>query len=374
MSKYLIAKTKKNMLVEHYYPTCKTDFELDDYLSKGWFRSSASLFRAEILCFEEILHTVINVRLPLSNYQVKKRHRRIKRNVTNRFTVTVQPFQISLEKEALYQSHKHRFKGFLQKNLFKYLNGEERSESDAPIFNTYEVNVFDGNQLIAFSLFDVGTTSIASILGVFHPDYEKYSLGTFTMLREIEFAKSLDYALYYPGYILHNTTLFDYKLRLGNHMEFYNQDKIWKPISERSSLVLKSKVLENKIEEAKAIIDLFEIPCKKITYPAFALAYFNFEEIYFVRSPIFLLLFVEEVSNNALIVEYWAEREEYVISEIDISSKFSQQNLISISDEALNSKTNCLDLLTYNYILVQENHPTEMMSVFIDQIKSFHSN
>ena len=89
---------------------------------------------------------------------------------------------------------------------------------------------------------------------------------------------------------------------------------------------------------------------------------------------IFLLLFVEEVSNNALIVEYWAEREEYVISEIDISSKFSQQNLISISDEALNSKTNCLDLLTYNYILVQENHPTEMMSVFIDQIKSFHAN
>lgn len=361
------------MLVEHHYPEVVYPFELDNYLSEGWFRSSNSMFRSEILCFEQEIHSVINVRIPLSNFRLKKRLRRICRNVNNRFKVTVQPLEISPEKDALYHAHKYRFKGYLQDNLFSYLNGEEHTQDDIPVFTTYEVNVFDGDKLIAFSLFDVGETAIASILGVFDINYEKYSLGTFTMLREIEFAQSLAYAHYYPGYVLSETDLFDYKLRLSNNVEFYSQDKEWRPIEERSDSVLTSDFLKEKIAEVKMIAELLEFPCQVITYPAFSLAYLNYNDFYFVRTPIFILLFNEEIENDVLIIEYWMETDEYVISEIEIASNFLQQQKIKASESELSSKTNCMDLLNYNSILVRESHPTDMMYQFIEQIKALQS-
>lgn len=356
------------MLVQHFYPLVLPPLALDDYLARGWFRSSSSMYRARILCFEQELQEVINVRLPISDYTPKKRLRRINRQVNEAFQIVIQPFENSSEKEALYQKHQHRFRGFLQKSLYYYLKGEDKERHDLSIFDTHEVSVYDKGKLIGFSLFDIGQSSIASIICVFDADYERYSLGTFTMIREIEYAQSIGYQYYYPGYVLHNTTMFDYKLRLGN-MEFYNHHKEWRPINELPTLERVSDLIISKIEAAETFVKAFNIPYIKVNYPAFPFAYFEFDTIYFVRTPIFLLLFEEEISDNVLILEYWQEEEEYVISQIEIHANFEHFEQMKISEEVLISPSSCLDLLAYNWILARESDPVSLFDAFVKQLQ-----
>lgn len=356
------------MLVQHFHPLVLSPFTLDDYLAQGWFRSSSSMYRARILCFEQALHEVINVRLNLKDYTPKKRLRRIKRKVHERFEVIVRPFQNSAEKERLYQQHTHRFRGFLQKSLYHYLKGDDEERYHLSIFQTYEVCVFDKGQLIGFSLFDVGESAIASIIGVFDINYERYSIGTFTMLQEIEYAQSLNFKYYYPGYVLHGTSIFDYKLRLGD-MEFYDHNKEWRPISELHTLERVSDLITSKIDAAEKFIQAFDITCVKVNYPAFPFAYFDFDSIYYVRTPIFLLLFEKEIADNVLILEYWQEQDEYVISQIDIHASFQQIDRVKISKEALNSSSNCLDLLAYSWIFAREADLVSLFSTFVEQLQ-----
>ncbi|MFK7947971.1 MAG: hypothetical protein AB8G11_10290 [Saprospiraceae bacterium] len=356
------------MLVQHFYPLVLSSVTLDDYLARGWFRSSLSMYRARILCFEQELHEVINIRLPLKNYIPKKRLRRIKRRVKERFEIVVQPFENTPAKEVLYENHKHRFRGYLQKNLDYYLKGEDKDRHHLSIFNTYEVSVYDKEKLIGFSLFDLGQSTIASIICVFDADYSQYSIGTFTMLQEIEYAKSLGFQYYYPGYVLHNTTIFDYKLRLGN-MEFYNQHKEWRPINELHTLERISDLIQSKLTAAENFVKAFDIDYVKVNYAAFPFAYFEFDTIYFVRTPIFLLLFEKEVSNNVLILEYWQEQDEYVISQIEIHLSLQHFGQLQMSEEARRSPSNCLDLLAYNWIISQDSDITNLFTTFVRHLQ-----
>lgn len=356
------------MLVQHFYPLVLTPFTLDEYLAKGWFRSSSSMYRARILYFEEDLHEVINIRLPITDYVPKKRFRRIKRRVENNFQVLIQPFENNPDKERLYQHHKYRFRGFLQKSLFHYLQGEEKERQGLSIFNTFEISIYDRETLIGFSLFDIGQSAIASILCVFDTDYASFSLGTYTMLKEIEYAQSLGFQYYYPGYVLHNTTLFDYKLRLGE-MEFYHHSKVWRSINELNTLNKISDLIKSKITNAEQFIQHFNITYLKVNYPAFPFAYFDFDSIYFVRTPIFLLLFEEEITDNVLILEYWQEQDEFVISQIEIYADFQHFDQLKMSEKEMNSASNCLDLLAYHSIIARESDPITLFSTFIEYLQ-----
>ena len=342
------------MIAEHYYPESFSTNELDEYLAKGWFRGGIMMSRSDFLCFEESLQTVINVRLPLNNHVFKKRQRRIIKKVTNQFEIIIRPFQPCPQKEILYQNHQDRFRGFLHTNLFHYLNGEEGAIMGADIFDTYEVCVYDADKLIAFSLFDLGNNSIASILGIFHEDYAVYSLGKFTMLKEIEFGQKNGFEYYYPGYILHNTTLFNYKLELGK-MEFYNNEKQWVSFEMFDTFQPKSLAFEMEIEKMEHFVKMFQIPHKRITYSGFSFSYFDAESIYYVRSPLFVLLYDNSVKDGVLILEYWWETQKYVLSRVGVHVKFDLFDRIKISQTTLESSTNCLDLLSYHTIIARSD-------------------
>lgn len=188
------------------------------------------------------------------------------------------------------------------------------------------------------------------------------------MLQEIEYGQSLGFEYYYPGYVLHKTTLFDYKLRLGK-MEFYNHHKQWRSIEELPTLKRISDFILSKIETIELYLQAFNMPYLRVTYPAFPFAYFEFDSIYFVRTPIFLLLFEEKISDNVLILEYWQESDEYVISQISIHAPFQFFEQLKTSETTVPSPSNCMDLLVYNWFLAQENDPMTLFTTFNSQIQ-----
>lgn len=360
------------MLVQNYYPEEVPPPMLDHYLSKGWFRGSSMLYRSSVLYLDQELHEVINIRLPLKNYEPKKRLRRIKRKVHETFRVVVRPFENSPEKELLYDNHKHRFRGYLQDTLLTFLKGENEEWHHLSIFDTYEVCIYDNERLIGFSLFDVGEVAIASILGVFDEYYHQYSIGLFTMLQEIEYAQSLGYEYYYPGYILSNTRVFDYKLRVGT-MEFYNHHQQWQTIEELHTLEKVRDLIASKIEAVEQFAKKFEIPYKRFLYPMFSLAYFDPEKINFVRSPIVLLLFEEEITDNSIVLEYWVENDKYMITQVEVFVHFNFVEEFDTEQETTTPTIDYSDLLSHTRVLANDREPEALFNKLIRSLQNMDS-
>ena len=160
------------MLVQYYYPFSLSPNRLDKYLASGWFRNSIMLFRSRMLCMDGNLFDVVNIRLGLKDYMFPKKYEKLLLKNQNKFTFSINKASITKRKEKLYQEHKLRFKGFVYENLKQFLY----SDTFSSVFETYEIEVYDKDRLVAFSYFDRGNQSIASLLGVYDEDYSKYSL------------------------------------------------------------------------------------------------------------------------------------------------------------------------------------------------------
>lgn len=192
--------------------------KLDNYLEKGWFRSAQYIYTISSIPLEGVMYFPIRIRLPLKGYSFKKSLRKIIRK-NKQFRTISRKAIITPEKEELYKKFIVRFDTYISPNLLDAL----QEGGETTIYNTYEINVFDKDKLIAVSFFDLGKATMASIMGVFDPAYSKYSLGLYTMLAEIQFGKTNGFEHYYPGYVIPDYPKFDYKMRIGE-VEFYDAD------------------------------------------------------------------------------------------------------------------------------------------------------
>ena len=80
------------------------------------------------------------------------------------------------------------------------------------VFNTYIIELRDGERLIAAGVFDRGDRSLAGILNFYDPNYRKHSLGKYLLLLKTDYARRLQLDYYYPGYLVCDYPKFDYKL------------------------------------------------------------------------------------------------------------------------------------------------------------------
>ena len=169
------------------------------------------LYKMDLLCIDAKVYSVVNIRLDMDKHALSKSQRKVKRKVEKAFTVAIGPAKISQSRQRLYAAHKGRFKGFIHETLDEYLHAGFHST----VFDTQEVCVYDGDRLIAVSYFDLGDRSMASLLALYDAEYDHYSLGVYTMLKEIEYGQQTGRKWYYPGYVLDLPSAFDYKLKLG---------------------------------------------------------------------------------------------------------------------------------------------------------------
>lgn len=287
------------MSTQFYFPQDLPPEEMDMMLANGWFRSSNMLYRAQLTILYDSLYSIVRTRLPLANYTFKKRLRKIMNRCNSRFRIEMGRASITPEKEALYQTHKHRFKGYIAKNLEDYFN----DPFDKRIFDTREIRVYDGDELIAVSFFDQGEKSIASLLGLFNHEYSKFSLGTFTMLMEIQYGMAQGLRYFYPGYVLPGNSDFDYKLRLGN-MEYYNPRHGWHPFSNLKTGTLQGEIIKRKMRELKAALDQREIPNEAYLYPLYDLDIPDYMEGEFLTNPMFIHCYPTQTYTELPVVTY----------------------------------------------------------------------
>lgn len=298
------------MFTEKHHPPFIEPIELDDYLSRGWYRMGQTIFTTHFLYSEGNLHSAIWTRLPLKGYNFRKSLRKILNRSSKKFKYVVRPGILNAEKEALYQKYKATYSWFRSPTLEAYLM-DGRTEN---VFNTKEVCIYDQDTLIAFSFFDIGYLSAASIIGVFDPAYTSNSLGFYTMLLEIEYCLQNQYEFYYPGYIVPGRPKFDYKKRIGRpeEVEFFSiKAGKWQKITALSE----SEIPINKICRKLALIhsDLTYngIYSQLLYYPMEESYLLDFGEDYKLDAPIFLSCFNDEYQSPRYLVFYNLWRETY---------------------------------------------------------------
>ncbi len=268
-----------------------------------------TIFTTQFLSFESKLYTALWLRLHLKDYKMRKSLRKIVKKVENNFRVIIQPATFGLDKEILFEKYKKEFKGNFNSSVSGYMLDHQTQN----IYNTLECLVYDDNKLIAFSYFDIGATATASILGVYDPDYKAFSLGIYTMLKEVNWAVENGYEWYYPGYFVPGYERFDYKCRVGA-MEYYDYTtKKWGGVDtlDHNSLLtekLKKKLFEIHNEISEHLNNGY-------------LVFYRYYDVWYQQNwknkiydhPL-LLLYV--INRNGYIVEYDFKAKKYRLSRI----------------------------------------------------------
>jgi arginyl-tRNA--protein-N-Asp/Glu arginylyltransferase len=226
---------------------------LDYYLSQGYYRMRQDLFTCQFLPHDGELYTVHWLRLVLRlvQYGSKQRHL-LRQNAA--FEVTVRPFRITAEYEALYTLYLQVITFDTSQTLAELL----LDETPQSVFNTQIIEVRDGDLLIAAGIFDQGIDSIAGIVNFYHPAYHKHSLGKYLMLLKMAHAAQEQKTYYYPGYVVHGYPKFDYKLfACPAATEVYDcrsgqwQLFSWEEVAAQSAALLTNWMLEEKDDETE---------------------------------------------------------------------------------------------------------------------------
>ena len=215
------------MIDDIHFPENLTGRQLDEYLSRGWFRMGQTIFTTDVVPLNDSVYAVYWLRIDLRRLKYGKTQKKL--FVLNKnFTVTIQPLSINSELEDLFTLYRTAVDFTPPQSVEEYLFlGINQN-----IYDTYLIQIRDHGKLIAAGIFDNGETSIAGILNFYDPSYKKYSLGKYLMLIKAEHAIKMGKAWYYPGYIASGFSKFNYKLFPDKHAtEMYDKDsKTWLPV------------------------------------------------------------------------------------------------------------------------------------------------
>lgn len=288
------------MFAAKHYPDSLSPEELDLYLARGWYRMGQSIFTTHFLCFGEEFYSALWIRQDLRGYTFRKSLRKILRKNDRAFEVRIGPGLINRDKEELYQIYRQDFPGVIAPSLQDtLLDGGHRN-----IYHTYEVAIYDQGQLIGLSYFDLGRKSAASIIGIYHPEYRKHSLGIYTMLKEMEYCMERDFHYYYPGYVVPGYARFDYKARIGA-VDYYDlHARQWLPFTDLNPDTVPLYQIRNKLTELHQLAAKTGLDTQLQYYPLFEANLFGYWHKPFFDFPVLLQCDLGRVEEGYYLVVF----------------------------------------------------------------------
>lgn len=204
---------------------------MDRLWAAGWRHFGSLFFRYNFSMDEEEVRTITPLRIDLETFRPSKSQRRVmNKNADLRFEFV--PAELSDQAKAMFQRHKERFKDNVPDGLETFLSDEPATVPCRCI----ECRVFHSDILIATSFLDMGETATSAVYGLFEPTHSDRSLGTLTMLKEIEYSRDQGCRYYYPGYAAKEPSPYDYKKQFHGLEVLDWENGIWNPLPRLSTL------------------------------------------------------------------------------------------------------------------------------------------
>ena len=284
---------------------------LDGYLAQGLFRNGYMMASAPLVLMDGDVYPVVSVRTRVDRFGFSKSQRRVMRRNDARFRVEVGPGVAGAQRERLYEFGEERFVGYMMESLSEML----AAEPFASLFETEEVAVYDGDRLVAVSYFDSGRHSVASLLGLYDPEYRAYGLGIYTLLVELQRAIERGHRYYYPGFVVLGNDRLDYKLRLGP-MQYLDAAGRWRALSGMPRANRLRERIIRRTAEVSRRLDEEGVAHRRRANPYFWFAYAGILHADAVEAAIFLQAAPLDGDMARLIVEYEPEADHYVVARV----------------------------------------------------------
>lgn len=185
-------------------------------------------------------HACESLKIDVENYIFSKSERRILRKNAHLSTIIRHP---TLTREHLslfdrYHQYKHHTRAWDApksdpKNYYaSFVHGHGNFG--------FEVLYFDQDKLIAVDLIDILNEGISSLYCYYDPEYNAQSLGRYTLLQQIEFAKRLNLKWIYLGYYVEGCQSLAYKTDYTPSLELLGRPEedetpLWSKLSDESN-------------------------------------------------------------------------------------------------------------------------------------------
>jgi leucyl-tRNA---protein transferase len=198
---------------------------LDSLLDSGWRHHASLFFRYNFCVLEGKVHHVWPLRVELDGWTPTRSQRRVMRR-NGDLKVVLRPAERSIAHDSLFHRHAKRFSPHSRPSDLGEFLGDVPASQPCPI---WEVAAYLGETLIASSYIAVSDKAVSSIYAMFEPEECRRSLGIFTMLQEIEFARQTGRSHHYPGYATMHHSIYDYKKGF-RQLQFYGWQGCWHPL------------------------------------------------------------------------------------------------------------------------------------------------
>ena len=165
----------------------------DQFMEKGWRILGHVILRHNAIIYNNEVALTIPLRIRLDGFMFSKSQKKLYRVHSERFKVSVQKIALTTEKNELFLKHCNRFR---HGNHYTHLDTFITEQSWYNPVPGYEIEVRDGGKLVACSYFHIGQQGFCGTYCFFDPEYTQYSLGTYTMLLELETARQMGKTYY----------------------------------------------------------------------------------------------------------------------------------------------------------------------------------
>ncbi len=195
---------------------------MDRLWAAGWRHQGIVFYRYSETEMGAEHHYITPLRIDVPEFRLSKSQRRVLRrneDVVSEFVVA----EFDDEIHAMFTRHCERFTDNVPESLNNFFS---HSPGDTPCVCLAQRVTFQG-RLIAVSFMDVGDKAASSVYAIFDPDFADRSLGTYTMLKELEYAQQHALRWLYHGYATQAPSHYDYKKAFSAVESFDWETGLW---------------------------------------------------------------------------------------------------------------------------------------------------
>ena len=151
------------------------------------------------------------VRIDCLEYEFSRNQKRILSRNRSRIRTEFGPLVADAQRVSLFNRHR-RCRGLAKRDtdidLEEYVWGFVRS-----CFDSFEISYWMGTTLVAVAVCDRGQQSVSAVYTYFDPDRRRESLGTYSILKQIEYCQARNLQFLYLGYYVEASPHMNYKRR-----------------------------------------------------------------------------------------------------------------------------------------------------------------
>ncbi len=156
-----------------------------------------------------------SIRVDVDAFKYSRNAKRVLKRGDEKYTQSIGDLHADLERVSLFNKHR-RSRGLAKRDtdidIEEYVWGFVRSCLDS-----FEIQYRHNGQLVAVAICDIGKNSLSAVYTYYDPDFPRDSIGTYSILKQIELCSARRIEHLYLGYYVEESPHMLYKSRFKPH-------------------------------------------------------------------------------------------------------------------------------------------------------------